>query len=318
MDRGNVMSPPIDVLVLGELNPDLLLTGADLVPRFEQVETLVDNATLTLGSSGAIFAAGTARLGLCTAIAGLVGRDPFGEFVIDRLRALGIDTDAVVVDPSMTTGLTVILSRGNDRSILTHLGAMAAMNADRLDPALLLRTRHVHVTSYFLQRGLQPDLPRLLRLAREHGASVSLDTNWDPAESWADGVNDVLTNVDTFLPNAAEAMALTSTDSVEHAAARLSRTIPNVVVKRGSRGAYAVCDGEVLDVPALQVDVQDTTGAGDSFDAGYVYAQLRGLPTWDRLRVASVCGALSTRRVGGTEAQATLDELRAALHDLPA
>ena len=312
------MSEPIDVLVLGELNPDLLLTGADLMPRFGQVETLVDHATLTLGSSGAIFAAGTARLGLRTAIAGLVGDDPFGEFVTDRLRALGIGTDAVVMDPSTTTGLTVILSRGNDRAILTHLGAMAEMSADHLDLALLARTRHVHVTSYFLQRRLQPDLPRLLELAREHGASVSLDTNWDPAESWADGVNEVLKNVDTFLPNAAEAMALTQTDTVEQAAARLSRTVPDVVVKRGSRGAYAVCEGEVLDVSALQVNVQDTTGAGDSFDAGYVYAQLSGLPPRDRLRVASVCGALSTRRVGGTEAQATLDELSAALRDLPA
>ena len=312
------MSEPIDVLVLGELNPDLLLTGEDLMPRFGQVETLVDHATLTLGSSGAIFAAGTARLGLRTVIAGLVGRDPFGEFVIDRLKALGIGTDGVVVDPSTTTGLTVVLSRGNDRAILTHLGAMAEMSADHLDHALLARTRHVHVTSYFLQRGLQPDLPRLLGLAREHGASVSLDTNWDPAESWADGVDEVLKNVDTFLPNVAEAMALTRTDTVEHAAARLSRTVPHVVVKRGSRGAYALCDGEVLDVPSLPVNVQDTTGAGDSFDAGYVYAQLTGLPPRDRLRVASVCGALSTRRVGGTEAQATLDEVSAALRELPA
>ena len=313
------MSPsePLDVLVLGELNPDLVLSGPDLTPRFGQVETLVEHSTLTLGSSGAIFAAGCARLGLRTAIAGLVGKDTFGGFVVDRLKALGVGVEGVVVDEGTSTGLTVILNRGEDRAILTHLGAMAAMTADRVDPHLLSRARHVHVTSYFLQRGLQPDLPELLATARQGGATVSMDTNWDPAERWSDGVRETLEQVDVFLPNEAEALALTGADSVEQAARQLSGSVPEVVVKLGSRGALALGAEQLVRAAAPRVDLRDTTGAGDSFDAGYVFGLLTDLPLQERLRVACACGSLSTRGVGGTAAQATRREVAAALEEPP-
>jgi len=314
-----VSSPdPIDVLVLGELNPDLLLSGSGITPRFGQVETLVDHADLTLGSSGAIFAAGAARLGLRTAIAGLVGEDAFGDFVMERLRQAGISTEGVVVDPSTTTGLTVILNRGEDRAILTHLGAMAQMTTERVHPRLLSRARHVHVTSYFLQRSLQQGLPDLLSEAHRHGASTSLDTNWDPDERWDDGVRDLLEHVDVFLPNEAEALALTGAASVQAAAEQLHRTVPQVVVKRGAQGAYLRDQAGVLEARPPAVTVRDTTGAGDSFDAGYIYGLLRDLPPAERLRAACAAGALSTRGVGGVKAQASEHDLRAALAPEPA
>lgn len=308
------MSPrPIDVLVLGELNPDLVLSGPDLTPQFGQVETLVDSSTLTLGSSGAIFAAGCARLGLRTTISGLVGDDTFGHYVTAQLRGFGVSDAGVVVKPQASTGLTVILSRGEDRAILTHLGAMAKMSTTDVDPELLQRARHVHVTSYFLQRSLQGGLPDLLREARRNGTTTSLDTNWDPDERWADGVQEVLQSVDTFLPNEAEALALTGAESVQTAAKQLSEAIPSVVIKRGARGAYAITNGETHEVPAIPVTVRDTTGAGDSFDAGYIYGQLAGLPMIERLRAACICGALSTREIGGVASQATEHDLAAAL-----
>jgi sugar/nucleoside kinase (ribokinase family) len=309
--------PPLDVLVLGELNPDLVLSGPDLTPRFGQVETLVEQSTLTLGSSGAIFAAGCARLGLRTAICGLVGADPFGRFVIDQLRTLGVGLEGVVVEEGMGTGLTVILNRGEDRAILTHLGAMSAMTADRIDPGLLARARHVHVTSYFLQHALQPDLPALLARARQGGATVSMDTNWDPAERWSDGVQETLEQVDVFLPNEVEALALTGAGSAEEAARRLRQTVPEVAVKLGARGALALDGERPVRATPLRVDVRDTTGAGDSFDAGYVFGLLTGLPLRERLDAACACGALSTRGVGGTTAQATRQEVAAALQDVP-
>jgi sugar/nucleoside kinase (ribokinase family) len=171
--------------------------------------------------------------------------------------------------------------------------------------------------SYFLQRSLQAGLPDLLEEARRNGATTSLDTNWDPDERWADGVRDALRSVDTFLPNEAEALALTGAESVTSAAKKLSEIIPDVVIKRGPRGAYAISDGEVHDVPAMPIDVRDTTGAGDSFDAGYVYGQLAGMPTRKRLRAACICGALSTRGLGGVATQATEAELFAALEEEP-
>lgn len=303
----------LDVLVLGELNPDLLLSGQDLSPRFGQIETLVDQSTLTLGSSGVIFATGCARLGLRTAIAGMVGDDLFGRYVCDRLGAFGVDVGGIVVDDAIDTGLTVILNRGEDRAMLTHPGAMAAMTAERVDPGQLARARHVHVTSYFLQRALQPGLPGLLAEARRGGATVSMDTNWDPAERWSDGVSEALAQVDVFLPNEAEALALTGAGSPEAAAERLAQTAGEVVVKLGARGALARSHGQTHRAAAPSIAVVDTTGAGDSFDAGYVHGLLAGLPIGDRLRAACACGALATRALGGTSAQASVDELAAAL-----
>ena len=303
----------IDVLVLSEINPDLVLTGGESgEPVFGQVERLLAGAELTIGGSGTIFASGAARLGLRTVVVGLVGDDPFGAFITEQLRQHGVDTAGVVVSPSVPTGLTVILNRGEDRAILTHPGAMSAMTTDLVDASLVARARHIHVSSYFLQTGLQPGLPSLLRSFRAKGGTVSLDTNWDPAERWADGVHELLTDVDVILPNEAEACALAGTDDLEEAAAILARTVPQVVVKRGRRGAYAQFGNERITSPSIVVDVADTTGAGDSFDAGYVHSLLLDLAPLDRLRMAAVCGALSTRALGGTAAQATLEEALAA------
>src|SRR5512139_1181094 len=106
-----------DIVVVGELNADLILRG-DVTPAFGQVEKIIDEATLTIGSSSAIFACGAARLGLRTAFIGKAGNDEFGRFMLRELQQRGIDTRGVVIDPNLPTGLSVILSRPFDRAIL--------------------------------------------------------------------------------------------------------------------------------------------------------------------------------------------------------
>jgi sugar/nucleoside kinase (ribokinase family) len=301
-----------DIAVIGELNPDLILTG-DVKPAFGQVEQIVDDATLTVGSSGAIFACGAARLGLRVVFCGLVGDDHFGHFMIKQLHAHGVDVKGVVVDPLIKTGLSVILSQGNDRAILTHLGSMAALRADQVSQALLAATRHVHVTSFFLQHALRPSLPLLLASARALGATVSMDTNWDPTERWNDGLAEALRHVDVFLPNEQEALAISSAASVENALERLNRRIPTVVVKQGADGATARQGYAQVHDPGFRVPVVDTTGAGDSFNAGYIYGYLQG---WDMpacLALGCACGGLSTRGAGGVGAQPTLVEAQSLI-----
>ena len=120
--------PKFDILVAGEINPDLILTG-DVTPEFGQVEKLVDSAALTVGSSSVIFACGAARLGLKVAFVGVCGADIFGRFILDEMSRRGIDISAVRVDPDRETGLTVILNKGHDRAMLTHTGAIADLRA---------------------------------------------------------------------------------------------------------------------------------------------------------------------------------------------
>lgn len=296
-----------DIVVLGEINVDLIL-GPDARPTFGQVETLVGDATLTVGGSGTIFALGAAQLGLRVAYCGVVGDDNFGRFMLDALHHRGVDTHGVIVDPVQKTGCSVILNIPGDRAILTYLGTIDALSADQIDASLLAQTRHIHVASYFLQYRLQPDLPALLAQARRRAVTVSLDTNWDPAEQWQSGLWDVLAETDVFLPNEAEACAITGQTTVEAALAALAGRVPTVAIKRGGKGAIAQQGSQTARDPGFRVDVVDTTGAGDSFDAGFLSAYLRGEPLDAALALACACGALSTQAPGGTTAQPTLDQ----------
>jgi sugar/nucleoside kinase (ribokinase family) len=302
----------LDLLVLGDLNPDLILSGEEVVPAFGQVERLVDTAELTIGGSGAIVASGAARLGLRTAIAGVVGDDLFGRFMREALSERGVDVDAVVVDPTARTGLTVILSRPEDRAILTFPGAIAALRVTDVDRGLIRSARHVHVSSLFMQTALAEGLGELLEEARIAGASTSIDPNWDPRERWNGGLEQLLRDIDVFLPNAEEAMRIAGERDPETAARALAGEGPLVAVKLGEDGALAAHNGEITRVPSPRgIEPCDTTGAGDSFDAGMIAGLLAGWPVERSLSMGCVCGALSTFGVGGTAAQPTLEE---ALH----
>jgi sugar/nucleoside kinase (ribokinase family) len=289
-----------DLLSLGDCNPDLVLTGGDLVPAFGQREQLVESAVLTIGGSAAITACGAARLGLDTVLVAAVGHDPYGDFVTDAVSARGVDV-AGVRRVEAPTGLTVILSRGDDRAILTSKGAMAVLSAADVDAGMLGRARHLHIASYFLLDGLRPGLPALVAAARTAGVTVSLDPQDDPAGRWGSGLPELLPHVDLLFVNERESAAL---DAAE---------CPLVVVKRGAHGALArTADGE-LSHPGVRVDAVDATGAGDSFDAGFLAAWLGGAGVEEALALACACGALSTRALGGTGAQPTRTEAEGAL-----
>ena len=301
------MPDPIDLLVLGDVNPDLILTG-DVEPAFGQVERIVDDARLTVGGSGAIVACGAARLGLRTAICGVVGDDVFGRFMREELEARGVDVHGLVVDPERPTGLTVVLARPHDRAILTRIGTIADLRSDLIDGGALDRARHVHVASYYLQDGLRPGLPDLFRRVRANGATTSVDPNWDPSERWDGGLLELLPLTDVFLPNAEEAMRIAGAADAERAARALASRAGTVVVKAGADGAVAVSDDGLVRAPPVAVDAVDSTGAGDAFDAGFLASRLAGDPLERSLAFANACGALSTRALGGVEAQPTMDE----------
>jgi len=297
---------PYDILVAGEINPDLILSG-NVTPEFGQVEKLVDSAVLTVGSSSAIFACEAARLGLKVAFVSVSGDDIFGRFMLDEMNSRGVDTSAVFVRPGGGTGLSVVLNRGADRAILTYPGLIPALTAAEVTNDLLRRSRHLHVASYFLQTALQPGLPDLFARAHALGLTTSLDTNWDPSGEWR-GFDELLCRVDVFLPNKNEALALTGIMEIESAIQRLSEVCKVVAIKLGADGAIARRSGETARAPAIQVEVVDTIGAGDTFDAGFLFGWLNGWSLEKNLSLAVVCGSLSARAAGGTSAQPTLDE----------
>ena len=297
-----------DLLVIGDANPDVVVGPVDQPILFGQRERLVPNGSLVLGGSASIMACGAARLGLSVAFAGRVGDDPAGDFVRTALSDRGVNVDALIVDNTLPTPLTTILTSGDDRAILTSPGCLPATTADDVPGSLLRSVRHVHAASFYLMPSLAAGLVALFKEAKAAKATTSLDPNDDPAGRWDRTVLDpVLRVTDYFLPNAAEALALTGHHSVEDAAGILARRGPLVVVKNGVDGALAHNGSKVTTAPALKVDTVDAVGAGDSFDAGWVAAVLNGSRTERALAIAAACGSLSTRAAGGTAAQPDWD-----------
>jgi sugar/nucleoside kinase (ribokinase family) len=292
----------LDLLVLGDCNPDVLVLGEDVTPAFGQQERLVDSISLVIGGSAAITAVAAARLGLRVALAAAVGGAPAGSFMLDQLAKEGVDVSAVVIRDDVPTGMTVALSRGGDRAILTALGAMASLTAPDVPVALLARSRHVHASSYFLlEDSLGPGLAAILATARAAGATTSLDTNWDPSGRWGDErLAAAIAATDLLLPNEAEALRLSGTASLDAATRALSADGRKLVVKLGDRGVVFVADGTLHQVSVPAVTPADTTGAGDCFNAGLIAGLLTGLGLPQAAALGCAVGALSTGAPGGT------------------
>jgi sugar/nucleoside kinase (ribokinase family) len=302
------------VLVVGELNVDIIVSGMSNFPKVGQ-EALVSNIELVLGSSSAICAAGLGRLGATVDFLGKVGRDLYGDFVAAQLCGLNVGTLHVRQDAALRTGVTISLAFSFDRALLTYPGCIPALHLEDIPLGILPDYGHLHVGSYFLQQGLRPGLADLFRQAHQSGLTVSLDTGCDPAGQWDGGaLLSLLEQVDIFMPNEDEARAITRARDTEAALRELAKLVRVVVVKRGRKGATSLHEGKLAHSPGFQVKSVDTTGAGDSFDAGFIYAYVvHGMPLAEALRFANACGALCTTGYGGTASQPTAEQVRAFL-----
>ncbi|MCR4408549.1 MAG: carbohydrate kinase family protein [Anaerolineae bacterium] len=303
------------LLVIGELNVDLIISGLPSLPVLGQ-ELLCQDFEMTLGSSSAICASWLAALGATVDFWGKVGCDLYGEFVVGELERRGIGTDGVIRDSSIRTGVTVSLSYPHDRALFTYLGSIAALRLSDLHLGLLSRYDHLHSASIFLQRELRPGLPALYRAAKKAGLTTSLDSGWDPEEQWGRDVFDVLPHVDFFLPNETEALHLTGANDIEEAATELSCYAGTVVVKLGREGALACTGGQVWKASGFKVEVVDTTGAGDAFNAGFLYAHvIEGRPIPEALHFANACGAIAVTIIGGATALPSAAEVDAFIEE---
>jgi sugar/nucleoside kinase (ribokinase family) len=308
-----------DLVVIGDCNPDVLVLGDDVTPAFGQQEKLVASMALVVGGSASITAVAAARLGLRVALVAAIGDDAAGGFMLAELAAARVDTAAMPVRPRSPTGMTVALSQGDDRAILTAEGVIATLTPADVPAELLARARHVHVSGYFLlERILGPGLPALLAAARAAGASTSLDTNWDPSGRWgADYFPDVLAQADLLLPNEAEALRMAGTADLAAAIATLTKAGAAIAVKLGARGAlYADGTRQYRATPPPLRPV-DTTGAGDCFNAGLLAGLLNGLQPPEALALGCATGAASTQGVGGTGRATDLTAALALAAEVP-
>jgi sugar/nucleoside kinase (ribokinase family) len=295
-------SRPFDVAIAGEVNMDLILYGLPETLPPER-EILAKDFQATLGGSSAIVAHNLAALGARVAFSSLVGGDPMGQLALERLAESGADISRVArVTDELGTGLTILLHHGRCRRILTYPGTMSRMRASDLDFEYLVSARHFHLSSLFLQKALSPDLPNLFRRLKQAGLTISLDTNDDPEDRWDGVLDELLGLIDVFLPNRDELCRITRRDTVEDALKALSGRVPCIAAKCGARGALVQTGGRISSIAPIAVEPVDTIGAGDSFDAGFIYAYVRRLDPLKCAAAGNITGALSTLRPGGTEA----------------
>lgn len=300
-----------DIAAIGELNVDIILNGIESEPEIGK-EKFASEMTVTLGSSTAIFAANAASLGSKVCFVGMVGKDSFGELVCSSLEARGVDT-AYLIHGNTPTGATICMNYGEDRANLTYQGAMDVMRFADIDKTVFDTARHIHLSSLFMQSGLLKDIDEVLDLAAEKGVTVSLDTQWDPMETWKLDYKRVLPRITIFMPNEKELQALTGTSDLESAIAEVLPYLGNaMVVKCGSKGSLLVRkDGSMKLLPAyLNKNVVDAIGAGDSFNSGFVSAFVKGLPLEVCQETGNLTGAVNTTAAGGTGAFTSLDAVR--------
>lgn len=291
-----------DILALGELNADLILNKVDGEPEIGK-EKFAQDMILTLGSSTAIFAANIASLGANTAFIGMIGKDSFGDLVKSSLKSKGVDTSLLIETDKAATGATIVLNYNEDRAMVTYQGTMDMMSFADINKGVFSQTRHVHISSIFLQSGIKKDLTEILSYAKKMGVTTSLDTQWDPIEKWDFDYAHILPLVSVFIPNEKELLLLTASENLDEAIEKIRPYINTCVIKRGSKGSLLIQKDTKNDMPAfLNTEVVDAIGAGDSFNAGFIFQYIQGKSLIECQQFGNLTGAINTTAAGGTGA----------------
>lgn len=297
-----------DVIVVGELNVDLILNSIDSFPEMGK-EKIAKTMTLTLGSSSAIFASNLSSLGAKVAFVGKIGNDPFGGLVKKSLQEKKVNTDFIITG-KLNTGATIVLNYSEDRAMVTYPGAMEDLTIADINEEAIKSARHLHFSSYFLQPGLQPGLFKLFKTAKDNGLTTSLDIQWDPNEKWNFNYREVLPLVDVFLPNEQEALLLTHESVLENAIKELASFAKYVVVKLGSKGSITATNKKsVFKQSFYNKNVVDAIGAGDSFNAGFIFKFINGSGIDECQVFGNLAGAVNTTAAGGTTAFESFEQV---------
>jgi sugar/nucleoside kinase (ribokinase family) len=297
-----------DVTLVGESNVDLLLYGLpdDLPP---ERELLADRMAMHLGGSPAITAHNLAAFGSQVGFITASANDTFADLCLRDLTSAGVDLSrAIRKDDGSSTGFTVLLQHRNFRRTLTYPGVTHSIRYCDLDLEYLRSARHFHLSSYFLQQSLRPDIPRLFAELKETGLTISFDPNDDPSGEWDSSIYEALAYVDILMPNEREACRIARASQLDLALHNLSAIVPTVVVKRGAQGAVAFSEGKTHTAAALMMTPVDAVGAGDSFNAGFLHAYLKGESIDRCLAFGNLAGAFSTTQAGGIAAFRSAEE----------
>lgn len=301
-------------LFIGDINVDVMMGGL-AGPPVPDCEIACTSFDVVMGSTAVLAAVAYRCLGGNTAFLGLAGRDEYGDFMVGGLRELGIHTDLVRRTDQVKTGVTVNMVHGRQRTQVTYPGTIAEFDGADIDGSVFDGIRHVHFAGPYQQTRFRPHISGLLRTARQRSVTTSLDPQWDETERW-EYMDEWLTQLDYIFLNEDEALSITGARSPEAACHALTSDTCTAVVKLGRRGALVLADGAAHVLPPIDVPVTDTTGAGDNFDGGFLYAALEaGLPPLAAMAFANAVASRSCMFVGGTGARSGREDVRRLMEE---
>jgi len=293
-----------DVASLGIIVADVIARPVDKMPEPGKA-VLVNDTAVHLGGLAAATSRVLAKLGGNVALIGKVGTDRFGDFVLDTLRGSGVDTAGVKRDAETKTSVTLVaVSSDGERSFFHYAGANNAVREDDVDFDIVGKARILHYGGTFLMDQLDGEpMARVLARARSLGKITSLDTSWDSRGRWLKLIEPYLGYLDIIYASLEEARAITGVDELEDIAEFLqSYGIKTVVIKMGADGCYVKGEEEGHRIAGLEVDVVDTTGAGDAFVGGFLYGLSNNWSLLECGEFANAVGALTVTKMGGSEA----------------
>jgi len=300
-----------DVIHIGQYYCDLIFTGLADMP---QLGAEVFGTGLQLGPGGAFNTSyALYRLGLKTGWICDFGQDFFSQYVLEKVRQLGMDTSLFRFHQHDVCAVTAAFSNSHDRGFISYL--------DHFEPMDLVPFVETYRPKCVLLGGLcfGDDFIELAKTAHGLDVLMVMDCQYRDVDLDTPGVKEALQQVDVFLPNLSEALRLTGKETAEEALQVLAQVTPLIAIKLGAEGAVAFSNGETIKVPGIHIDeVVDTTGAGDCFNAGFLYGYLRGDPLATCLKYANVCGGASVRGHGVSQipTEDQLDNLLASYDEL--
>jgi sugar/nucleoside kinase (ribokinase family) len=285
--------------LIGNFCIDLIIRGVPHMPAWGQ--EVAGNDYMLVSSGQTTYTAFALRaLGAPVSVIGCVGEDAWGAQIRGDLDTRGVDTKGLETVAGGRTALSVAAVRPDgERAFVSDFACLNTADESVIERgwALIERAQVVCLLGVFSWPGLSlPRCAQLFRRARRAGKATMLDTGWDPGgwgPSTRAGLAALLAETTIFMPNQEEARATTGSDDPEEAARRLAALGPElVVVKLGGRGSLALSDRRVLRQEAVPVEVVDTVGAGDVFNAGFLHARQSGEPLQGCMRFGAATAAL--------------------------
>ncbi|MFO7967786.1 MAG: carbohydrate kinase family protein [Archaeoglobaceae archaeon] len=265
-----------DVIGFGAINMDKIIS-VDTIPKKDE-EVFVTDLELHPGGSAANTIVGLAKLEMKAGIMGKVGNDEDGDLLMQDFRIEGVDTTAVIRAGarSRSGSAMVLVDKEGNRAIIVDPGVNDTIHYDEMDLDHISNFRLLHLTSFICKES-EGSLEEQKRLVDSFEGEVSFDPGMVYARRGINGLRGLLSFTRIFMPNEAEVKILTGKDYRKGAAILLEEGPGIVVVKLGSRGCYITDGVQETEVPADPVKVVDTTGAGDAFNAGFIFGYLKDL-----------------------------------------